>query len=172
MLYGIEEDYEPVDIESQEFEDSLPDNGPFYLDIYNTCTKKAEKVEVDRELYLFHIRSEWREAKSDKSFFAHEIQESSMSQDGEIRIENLRESIDWETDTAFIFERNENTRLLRSAISQLAEDDQDLVICLFFRGMTNTEYGRKIGTSGQAVGQRKSTILKKLKKYLEKPFRN
>lgn len=172
MLYGFEEDYEPVDIESQEFEDSLPDNGPFYLDIYNTCTKKAEKVEVDRELYLFHIRSEWREAKSDKSFFAHEIQESSMSQDGEIRIENLRESIDWETDTAFIFERNENTRLLRSAISQLAEDDQDLVICLFFRGMTNTEYGRKIGTSGQAVGQRKSTILKKLKKYLEKPFRN
>ena len=172
MLYGFEEDYEPVDIESQEFEDSLPDNGPFYLDIYNTCTKKAEKVEVDRELYLFHIRSEWREAKSDKSFFAHEIQESSMSQDGEIRIENLRESIDWETDTAFIFERNENTRLLRSAVSQLAEDDQDLVICLFFRGMTNTEYGRKIGTSGQAVGQRKSTILKKLKKYLEKPFRN
>lgn len=172
MLYGIEEDFEAVDIESQEFEDSLPDNGPFYLDIYNTCTKKTEKVEVDRDLYLFYIRSEWREAKSDKSFFAHEIQETSMSQDGAIRIESLRESIDWETDTAFVFERNENTRLLRSAISQLAEDDQDLVICLFFKGMTNAEYGRKIGTSGQAVGQRKSTVLKKLKKALEKSFRN
>ena len=172
MLYGFDEDFEGVDIESQEFEDSLQGKGPFFLDIYNTCTKKTEKVEVDLDLYLFYIRSEWRETKADKSFFDHEIQETSMSQDGEILIENLRESIDWETDAAYIFERNETARVIRSAIKQLPEDDQDLVICLFFRGMTNVEYGRRIGTSGQAVGQRKSTVLKKLKKLLRKSFRN
>ena len=167
MLYGSDESYELQSPEPTEEKQTQ-----FIIEAYNPSTKKHEAVVVTEAVYNAYRRSAWRVENNDTSFFDHEIQQSSMSPNGEISIESIREAIDEETDVAFIALRHEEARFLHMAISRLPPDEQDLVRCLFFQEMNNAEYGRLIGTSGQAVGQKKARILKKLKKLLEKDFRN
>lgn len=148
------------------------DGAQFVLEIRNTCTNEIEKVVVTEQVYRAYLRTGWAIENNNRSFFDHEIQESSLSQSESVSIETLAESVDWETDAARVFEKKQEALLLHSAIDQLSEADRDLIQCLFFEGMTNAEYGRIIGTSGQAVGQRKVTVLKKLKNILKKSFRS
>ena len=167
MLYGFDESYETKTAET-----AAQEQPQFVVEAYNPCTMKNETVVVTEAVYHAYRRTAWGLENNDTSFFDHEIQQSSMSPNGEVSIESIRESIDPETDVAFIAERHEEAHCLHMAIHQLPPDEQELICCLFFQGLTNAEYGRLIGTTGQAVGQRKKRILKKLEEILEKDFRN
>ena len=62
-------------------------------------------------------------------------------------------------------ERNER---IHSAINQLSDKQKDLAEKVFFKGMTLTAIAKEKGVSQPAITQQLATVLKKLKKLLEK----
>lgn len=56
---------------------------------------------------------------------------------------------------------------LRSIISMLSENEQELIQALFFQGMTEREYAKECGVSQVAIHKRKNKIMAKLKIFLE-----
>lgn len=65
--------------------------------------------------------------------------------------------------------RRADAQHLRSVIEKLKPAHRDLIMALFFEGVSNEEYARRCGVAPPAITQRKATALKKLKKFLEKP---
>ncbi|NYI58249.1 sigma-70 family RNA polymerase sigma factor [Cellulomonas soli] len=57
---------------------------------------------------------------------------------------------------------------LKSALATLDESELLIIWLTFWKGATDKQIGDRIGTSGQAVGQRKKTILRKLLKEVTK----
>lgn len=51
----------------------------YTLDIYNHATGQVETVEVTEEVYRTYLRTGWSIENSDTSFYAHEIQFSSLT---------------------------------------------------------------------------------------------
>ncbi|HID1127868.1 TPA: RNA polymerase sigma factor [Clostridioides difficile] len=58
--------------------------------------------------------------------------------------------------------------LLADAITQLAEDKQDIILLSYFLGMTDREISEQLNVVRQAVSKRRANILKELREYLEK----
>lgn len=83
----------------------------YSLLVLNTCTGKKEPVEVSEALYNLYRRTEWNIEDNDESFFAHEIQFSSMCTSTEVDIMNLREFISEESSTERVYERACRKRL-------------------------------------------------------------
>ena len=65
------------------------------------------------------------------------------------------------------FIENEDRQALYEAIKQLKPTQQDLIIKLFFEGMSQDEYARISGTTKSTISERKKVALKKLKKILQ-----
>lgn len=85
--------------------------GKYSLLVLNTCTGKKEPVEVSEALYNLYRRTEWNIEDNNESFFAHEIQFSSMCTSTEVDIMNLREFISEESSTERVYERACRKRL-------------------------------------------------------------
>lgn len=56
---------------------------------------------------------------------------------------------------------------LRRALEMLTDDEQALIYALFYEGMTERAYAKKLGVSHVAVHKKKQHILKKLKEILK-----
>jgi RNA polymerase sigma factor (sigma-70 family) len=52
---------------------------------------------------------------------------------------------------------------LKRCLSLLSKSDRAFINALFYEGMTEEEYAKKIGMTQPGVNQRKNRILKKLK---------
>lgn len=83
----------------------------YSLLVLNTCTGKKETVEVSEALYNLYRRTEWNIEDNNESFFAHEIQFSSMCTSTDVDIMNLREFISEESSTERVYERACRKRL-------------------------------------------------------------
>ena len=55
------------------------------------------------------------------------------------------------------------------ALEQLKPEQRELIQALFFEGVSNEEYARRCGVTPGAISQRKATVLKKIKKFFQKP---
>lgn len=83
-----------------------------------------------------------------------------MMEENAVQFPAVQESVE-----DVVFRKMDNERLHR-AISQLSQEEQDLVRSLFFEERTEAAVSRKMGISQQAVHKRKAALLRKLKKYL------
>ena len=64
--------------------------------------------------------------------------------------------------------RSEDEEHIHRAISVLSDKQKDLAEKVFFKGMTLTAIAKEKGVSQPAITQQLATVLKKLKKFLEK----
>ena len=58
--------------------------------------------------------------------------------------------------------------LLAEALSQVPEDQRDVILLSYFLGMTDREISEQLNVVRQAISKRRSGILKELREYLEK----
>lgn len=83
----------------------------------------------------------------------------------------LENGIDFESPTAdplSVLLQNEDEERIHKAISKLSDKQKELAEKVFFKGMTLTAIAKEQGVSQPAITQQLATVLKKLKKFLEK----
>ena len=89
-----------------------------------------------------------------------------------ISLDYLNESgIDFESpaaDPLSVLLRSENEERIHKAMAALSNKQKDLAEKVFFKGMTLTAIAKEKGVSQPAITQQLATVLKKLKKLLEK----
>ena len=64
--------------------------------------------------------------------------------------------------------QQEDEKQIHSAMAMLSDKQKDLAEKVFFKGMTLTAIAKEKGVSQPAITQQLATVLKKLKKLLEK----
>lgn len=139
----------------------------YKLNVYNTTTKKYEEVEISEELYNVYRRTGWNIENNDKRYFDHEIQMSSLIGGDKGAYENFREFIDTDnTPENVVLEAMQNEDLIK-ALSFLDKDELVLINAVYFNRMTMREYSEKYKIPLMTAQDRKTRILKKLKKILE-----
>ena len=155
MLYGIEES-----IHEQ-------GQGPFFVRTINTFTGKPEMVEVSKEVYQVYRRTGWNMEDNDESFYAHEIQFSSMSRDEDIDVDSFHEFVNYDADPEVQFMKCETISILQEAVCSLPSEEQAYIKALFEENKTEAALADALGVSQQAVNRKKQRILEKLKKILK-----
>lgn len=138
------------------------------VSVFNTVTKKYEKVEVSKEVATAYKRTGWNIDDNDESFFDHEIQMSELIGGKDGAYENFREFVSMSDDLQVDYEKQELIEKLMSEVRGLKEIEISIIQLLFFEGLTEVQCAEKVGLSQQCVSYRKKSILKKLKKFLEK----
>ena len=68
----------------------------YTLSVYNTLTARYESVRVSEEVYHVYMRTNWNIEDSNKRFYKHEIQFSSLTGGEDGAFENFDEFIDTE----------------------------------------------------------------------------
>ncbi len=139
----------------------------YTLNVYNHASGQVETVEVTEEVYRTYRRTEWNIADNDSSFYAHEIQFSSLIGGNENAFHNFREFIDTENTPDLIVEERLLHEHLTRAMSSLSKIEKKLIYAIYFEGLSEREYAQRCGTSQPAIHKMKHRILKKLKKYLK-----
>jgi RNA polymerase sigma factor (sigma-70 family) len=145
---------------------AIQNNKTYTLSIYNHAAGCFETVEVTEEVYRTYQRTEWNIEDNDTSFYAHEIQFSSLIGGSEDAFQNFREFIDTENTPENIMEEIILHENLLQAIASLTEKERAIIQAIYFEGLTATEYARQCGVSQPAISQMKQRILKKIKKFL------
>ena len=139
----------------------------YTLDVYNHATGCVETVAVTEEVYRTYLRTGWSIENNDTSFYAHEIQFSSLIGGGENAFQNFREFIDTENTPDHILEREDVIAAVHRAIASLPPEDQELVWARFFDRLSLRQYAQLNGVSHTVIHRRERNILKKLKKHLK-----
>ena len=89
-----------------------------------------------------------------------------------ISLDYLNENgIDFESpaaDPLSVLLQNEDEEQIHKAISKLSDKQKELAEKVFFKGMTLTAIAKEKRVSQPAIKQQLATVLKKLKKFLEK----
>lgn len=127
----------------------------------------GEKAEVTEEIYREYMRPVWREKKRRKRRYEAEVSYESLTQNG---IENLDGNQNRLTEQ--IVEDRLMLELLMEALAELTEDERELISEIYFQEKTEREIAEKARVSQPYIHKRKTSILKKLKKVLEKWLSN
>lgn len=138
-----------------------------------------QPIEVNETVYDVYIKGE-RKCR----YFEHDLKTEKVryNSDGSIKeiipsredsldrliSENAMQFHDSTDDIETIVMRNLLVEKLHNALLSISEKDRDLIFQLFFQNKTIGEVACKLGVSRTAVYKRKTRILKKLKKLLEK----
>ena len=142
-----------------------------------------EQVEVTKEVYLSYYGGERKQRYFENDLKANRVlldKDNRVKQyvpAREVSLEYLMEDKNMDfPDNAPSTEaqafRNIDRDVIRRAIKELKPAQQELVYALFYDQLTEQEYANKTGCTHQAVHQRKMTVLKKLKKLLQKTLLN
>lgn len=138
----------------------------YTLNVYNTITKKYEKVQVSLAVYNTYRRSDWNIKDNDKSFFEHEIQMSGLIGGEDGNFENFKEFINSDNTPEKIFEQKSIINRLHKNLSLLTNSELELITAIFYKRLSEREYMRISGISQTTICYRKKEILKKLKNNL------
>lgn len=135
--------------------------------VYDTISKKIVEVEVCDEIYTNFQRTKWAIENNDSSFYDHEIQFSALIGGHENAFENFKEfrndyDVEEETDRKMFTER------LHNCLKLLPESEQELIIMLYFENKTERECAEFYGVNQKNINKKKTKILCKLNKLLEK----
>ena len=128
---------------------------------YRFADGTTSEIEVTDEFYTLYAelvqqekRNHWKETRR------------------HISLDYLNENgIDFESpaaDPLSVLLRNEDEERIHKALSALSGKQKDLAEKVFFKGMTLTAIAKEKGVSQPAVTQQLATVLKKLKKLLQK----
>ena len=149
-----------------------------------TITVDGENVEVSAEIYEAYAQGGYKMENMELGLKRDRINRDSGGKtlkdengqtmvlpEREVSLDKLVEA-DWEYPSSeaspevlfLASEFSEEAELYR-CLALLADEERTLVEALFFEGLTETEYGRKIGIKQQNVHKRKVRILKKIKNF-------
>ena len=137
------------------------------VSVYNTITKQYELIEVSEKVRAEYLRGQGKIYRNNKRFFKHEIQMSSLIGGEDGAYENFREFVNSDNTPESEAMKNSAVSDLHKAISRLTGEEQELIIALFFDGVSEKDYATLTGVSRQAINERKQRIFKKLKKFLK-----
>ena len=141
--------------------------GQFSLPVYNTCTGRNETVEVGEALYQLYRRTEWAIKNNDKSFFAHEIQFSSMCASDNVDVMNFREFISVESSMEKVYERAYRKRLGYLALHSLTPQQQKRFRLHFEDRLTYKEIAELEGVTEDAIKASIVAARKQIKIFLK-----
>lgn len=121
----------------------------------------TSEIEVTDELYALHRqlvqeekRNHWRETR----------RHTSLNYLMELGIDFT----DTAADCLAAVEMREDEERIHNAITHLSDKQRELAQKVFYEGMTLTAIAKEKGVSQPAITQQLATVLKKLKKLLEK----
>lgn len=122
----------------------------------------TSEIEVTDEVYTLHLqlvqeekRNHWRETRRHISLY--------------YLLENGVDFMDTAADSFAAVELRENEERIHNAIkNQLTDKQRELAQKVFFEGMTLTDIAKEKGVSQPAITQQLATVIKKLKKLLQK----
>ena len=121
----------------------------------------TSEIEVSEEIYALHLqllqeekRNHWRETRRHISLY--------------YLLENGVDFTDNAADSFAAVELRENEERIHNAINQLTDKQRELAQKVFFEGMTLTDIAKEKGVSQPAITQQLATVIKKLKKFLQK----
>ncbi len=130
-----------------------------------------EVIEVLRETERKMQYQEY-DLKAEQTIIDQDAQEIRVIPSREDSYERLLEehnlSADEQADVETIVLRKILQKQLHEAIRNLEEEEQYLIIQLFFMDRSERELAEELGLSQKAVNKRRHKILGKLKKFLEK----
>lgn len=135
--------------------------------VFDTISKKVVEVKVSDEIYTHFKRTKWAIENNNSSFYDHEIQFSALIGGYENAFENFREfktdyDVEEETDRKMFVER------LYSCLELLSESERELIVMLYFENKTERECAEFYGVNQKNINKKKTNILCKLNKLLEK----
>jgi RNA polymerase sigma factor (sigma-70 family) len=152
----------------------MPENKEFYVHI------DGQLIPVNEEVYLAYYRSKRRDR-----YYERDIKTGSAvrNKDGNVvgyrpakedSLDRLMESGEDYADDREIVEEYALFAVMKDnlcdALSQLTENERELIIALFYSnggsGMSERDYAKLKGVSQPSVNQRKARILGKLRKFL------
>ena len=140
----------------------------YELTVFNTGTQKYEKVSVIKEVYHAYMRTGWNIKGNNESYYAHEIQLSSLIGGEDGAYENFQEFLDDNENPEKLHERQEQIEALHTALATLTAADQQLVRALFFDGQSEREYADHIGVYAMLFKKKESTDTEAAKKIFGK----
>lgn len=128
---------------------------------YRFADGTTSEIEVTDEFYTLYAelvqqekRNHWKETRR------------------HISLDYLNENgIDFESPAADLLSvliQQEDEKQIHKAMAALSDKQKDLAEKVFFKGMTLTAIAKEKGVSQPAITQQLATVLKKLKKLLEK----
>ncbi len=121
----------------------------------------TSEIEVTDEVYALHLqllqeekRNHWRETRRHISLY--------------YLLENGVDFTDNAADPLAAVEMRDNEERIHNAINQLSDKQRKLLRAVFVEGMTLTDIAKEKGVSQPAITQQLATVIKKLKKLLQK----
>ena len=148
----------PVVAETSDHEPSL-----FTVTVRDTFTGTEKEVEVSERVYNEFRRGEWRIEKDDSKNDGNTIPFSSIIPNDNSTVDDrISEIADLKYSPELYFEIQE----LRRSVMKLKPDERDLIISLYYQGMSSRDYAKKIKRSQTWVQKKKWKILKKIKNFL------
>ena len=136
------------------------------LTVWNTLTAQYEEIVVSQEIYDEYRRSEWRINKSNDKHSVNETPFSALIGSDDGKIENFHEFLSDDENPEKLIERKELQKALHRAVASLDKADQELIRAIFFEGMSEREYAKRIGVSQVTIHRKKQRILRDLKKFM------
>ncbi len=128
---------------------------------YTFADGTTSEIEVTDELYALHLqlvqeekRNHWRETR----------RHTSLNYLMELGVDFT----DTAADPVAAVELREDDERIHKALAALSGKQRELAQKVFFEGMTLTAIAKEKGVSQPAITQQLATVLKKLKKLLEK----
>ena len=128
---------------------------------YEFADGTTSEIEVSEEIYALHLqllqeekRNHWRETRRHISLY--------------YLLENGVDFTDNAADPLAAVEMRDNEERIHNAINQLSDKQRNLLRAVFVEGMTLTDIAKEKGVSQPAITQQLATVIKKLKKLLQK----
>ena len=138
-----------------------------FLNVFNTFTRKYERIEVTDEVYRGYMQSEWNMKDNDHSFYQHQIQFSALIGNKDEAFENFKEFMELTQDTEDEVEKKELYDALHKALKELDPEEQLLIKMLFYDRKTERECAAVFGISQKNLHKKKVLVLCKLNKLLK-----
>lgn len=128
---------------------------------YEFADGTTSEIEISEEIYALHLELVQQEKRNHWKETRRHISLNYLSDKG-IDIEsNAADPLD-------DCEQRENEERIHNAIKHLSDKQRELAQKVFYDGMTLTAIAKEKGVSQPAITQQLATVIKKLKKLLQK----
>lgn len=123
-------------------------------------------VEVTREVYrTYHAMERHARTLEEKDTRWGTVLYSDLDKEGLLGVEMLPSRDAEPVEDAVI--RRILSQELRHCVARLPVPDRRLIFALYFDGLSEREYARRLGISQKAVNKRRRRVLKKLRKMIK-----
>lgn len=140
----------------------------YLITVYNTLTSKYEEVSVSEEVYRVYMRTSWNIKDNAKSFYAHEIQLSSLIGGDDGAYENFREFIDTEHSPECEYITKYRRQMGFQGLNTLTPVMRERFLLHYLHGLTTAEIANLQSVSEYAVKESLKLARAKLDEYFKK----